>query len=869
MNKNETNRKLYQFELDNNSANKNHRTNAVSTTKYNIITFLPKALLFQFFRLANVYFLVIAIIQSIRIISPLSPATAVAPLAVVLSVSLIREAIEDYMRYRFDKALNSEVVTVFRNRKWIETRSDSLHVGEIVMIKEDTPFPADLVILDSSLPEGISYIETGTLDGEKAPKLKTAVRDTAGLFSDSGEYKSNFTLKGSCIANPPDQNLYFLQANLTIKYGDGETIEWEKTLPADAKQLLLKGAILRNTKWIVGFVVYAGHNTKLIKNSGQSRVKYSKIETLMSRLLVAILVLQMCFCIICAGLNSVYYFKFVQRNPYLPGPLNGPFTDSLISYFSYLLLLNTMIPISLIISLELTKIAQGFFMAWDADMYSFVRKVFVKPGSISLNEELGQINFIFSDKTGTLTCNKMLLKYVVIGDVCYEYGTSSEVKGKSDMQKYGDGFFQQYAGKTSITADKTKFQGFVIKSEKNSNVRLNLENEANVIEEFWKALSICHECSINEKDGKEVYSGESPDEIELVRASAVQGFVNKKSEKNSIRKLTIAGEVREFEILKTFEFNSTRKRSSVIVRDGGVIKLYTKGADNIITASLHPENRKDIHEQIKTYVNDFSLQGYRCLYIGMKVFDQKEYDDFAEELEKANLDLENKEVESEKVTQRIENGIHLLGSTIVEDKLQDRVPETIRDLRLAGIKIWMITGDKIDTAFNIGLSCNLISYDLENFKIEGEKGVLLDTLITKFDEFRMKHNGLPKLPPYSVLIDAVALDNIINPKRVCNRICCTEKCGNSVCDHKKECKNECVDICTRSKLEFSSIAYGAATIICSRVNAEQKAQVVRLIKNYDTTAITLSIGDGNNDVKMINEAHIGNNLSNVRYRYIW
>jgi phospholipid-transporting ATPase len=867
MKNNETYRKVYKFEIDNNLANKNHRTNQISTTKYNIITFLPKALLFQFFRLANVYFLVIAIVQSINFISPINPATSITPLVFVIFVSLIREAIEDYMRYRFDKSLNSELVTVFRNGQWVEAKSESLHVGEIIMVKEDETFPADLIILDSSLPEGITFIETGTLDGEKAPKFKTANKDTAGLLNVNGDYKKSFEMKGSCIANEPDQNLYFLQANFTIKYSEGNTT-LDKTLPMDAKQLLLKGAILRNTKWIIGFIVYAGHNTKLIKNSGHSRVKYSRVEVLMSKLLVTILVLQMFFCMVSAGLNNVYYNNFVKMNPYQPTAQFSVITDSIIAYFSYLLLLQTMIPISLIISLELTKIAQGFFMAFDVEMFSHVRKVFVKPGSISLNEELGQINFIFSDKTGTLTRNKMVLKFVVIGDVCYEYSNENKTS-KSEFKIYGDGYFQRFAGKTEITADKTKYDNFVLTSDENKNVKFSLENEANVIEEFWKALSICHECNINEKDGKEVYTGESPDEIELVRASAVQGFVNKKSTLNSIRKLKLNGENKDYEILNFFEFNSDRKRSSVIVRDNGVIKLYTKGADVVIGKSLHKDNRKDIHDQIKNYINDFSLQGFRCLYVAMKIFSEEEYQQFAKELEEANLNMENKEKEVEKVTAKIENGVYLLGGTIVEDKLQDDVPETIRDLRLAGIKIWMITGDKIDTAFNIGLSCNLISYDLENFKIEGEKGVFLDTLLEKFSAFKAKNSGKQELPPYSVLIDAVALDNIINPKRVCNKRCCVQNCGEPICTHNKKCDESCIDVCERSKHDFAEIAYGAATIICSRVNAEQKAQVVRLIKNYDKKSITLSIGDGNNDVKMINEAHIGKFKFYYRNRCIW
>jgi phospholipid-transporting ATPase len=850
-------RKIYKFEISNNYANKQHRTNKVSTTKYNIVTFLPKALLFQFFRLANIYFLIIAIIQSLKVISPLNPATSVTPLVFVITVSLIREAIEDYMRYRFDKSLNSEVVTVYRNDTWVEAKSESLHVGELVMVKEDTVFPADLIIIDSSLPEGIAFIETGTLDGEKAPKFKTAVKDTAGLLNVKEVPRNGFKLSGNCIANEPDQNLYYLQANFAIQYSDDIKV-LNKTIPMEAKQLLLKGAILRSTKWIIGFVVYAGHNTKLIKNSGQSRVKYSRVETLMSRLLITILFMQMVFCLVSAGLNNAYYRNFVITDPYLPPPEVNPFTDSVIAYFSYLLLLQTMIPISLIISLEMTKVAQGFYMSWDVEMFSRVRGVFVKPGSISLNEELGQVNFIFSDKTGTLTRNKMVLKYVVIGDVCYEYNTTPGYRSdKSDMVVYNDGYFQKYAGKTKFTADKTKFENFVIKSDFNQEIGFNLENEANVIEEYWKALALCHECNISEKEGKEVYTGESPDEIELVRASAVQGFVNKKSTLTSVRRLTISQEVKEFEVLKFFEFSSERKRSSVIVRDNGVIKLYTKGADVIISASLHKDNRKDIHEQVKSYVNDFSLQGFRCLYVGMKIFDEEEYNTLCQELEAAGLNLDDKEEEVKKVTDKFENGVYLIGGTIVEDKLQDDVPETIRDLRLAGIKIWMITGDKIDTAYNIGLSCNLISYDLENFKIEGEKGVYLEDLQERFDAFVDKHKAKPNLPPYSVLIDAIALDHIINPKRVCNRRCCTVQCGQVICHHPKTCDQMCEEVCETYKYDFARIAYGAATIICSRVNAEQKAQVVRLIKNYDKRVTTLSIGDGNNDVKMINEAHIG------------
>lgn len=347
----------YKFYINNTQTNKQqfkHKNNKVSTTKYNIITFLPKALLIQFFRLANVYFLIIAIIQSISIISPLSPSTAVAPLAIVLFVSIVREGYEDFIRYRFDKSLNIEKVTVYRDGAWKETVSQSLHIGELVLVKEDQTFPADLILIDSNMQEGLCYIETGTLDGEKAPKLKLANKEIGGNFGNGDDVKSELNITGMVNTTEPNKDLYYLAGNMTLQYEmNGQKVE--NTVAITAKQLLLKGAILRSTKWIIGTVIYTGHNTKLIKNSGVSRVKFSRVEKLMSKLLIAVLFLQMCFCILAAGLNSFYYNEYVRYAFYLPPPEVNPIIDSLISYFTYMLLLNTMIPISLIITLEIAK----------------------------------------------------------------------------------------------------------------------------------------------------------------------------------------------------------------------------------------------------------------------------------------------------------------------------------------------------------------------------------------------------------------------------------------------------------------------------------------------------------------------------------
>ena len=418
--KNTKKEQFFEFYVNDNIKNReyNLKNNLITTTKYNLFTFIPKSLLYQFSRLSNVYFLFTAIIQSIPLISPLTSLTAIIPLIFVLGVSMIREAIEDLVRNNYDNLNNGEEVIVLRSDKFITAMSKTLRYGEIILVYENKNIPADMILIDSGFSEGTCYVETSSLDGEKALKLKVANKYTQGFVSNdikankgiekcfqSGKYLFNGFIK----INAPNIDLNYINGTFHAKFQkEGSYIEEDINLSTN--ELLLKGSVLKNTNWIIGIVVYTGMNNKIILNSKKPRLKMSKVEKTLNYYLLFIFL----FLIICCVESSVFHHLEYHRHKNFYDNFvyirESPDTESFIIFFTYFLLLNTMIPISLIVTTEIIKLIQSIFIRWDILLYSKWRHCFCSAKSVSIIEELGDVNFIFSDKTGTLTKNQLQFK---------------------------------------------------------------------------------------------------------------------------------------------------------------------------------------------------------------------------------------------------------------------------------------------------------------------------------------------------------------------------------------------------------------------------------------------------------------------------
>ncbi|KXT14146.1 hypothetical protein AC579_9262 [Pseudocercospora musae] len=779
-----------------NASNK-YADNHVSTTKYNAVTFVPKFLFEQFSKYANLFFLFTAILQQIPNISPTNRYTTIVPLGIVLLVSAIKEAVEDNRRRSQDTQLNRSPAralrgTTFQDVKWID-----LKVGDIIRIESEEPFPADVVLLASSEPEGLCYIETANLDGETNLKIKQAIPETAHLVSAAELAR----LGGRVRSEQPNSSLYTYEATLTMQSGGGE-----RELPLAPDQLLLRGATLRNTPYVHGIVVFTGHETKLMRNATATPIKRTNVEHRVNKQILMLGGVLIILSVISSIGDIVVRQTVGSKLWFLQyGSVNvaGQFFGDI---FTYWILYSNLVPISLFVTVEIIKYYQAFLISSDLDIYYPETDTPANCRTSSLVEELGQVEYIFSDKTGTLTCNMMEFRQCSICGVQY----ADEVPEDRRPDEDGNGIYD--------------FRGL-------AQHRSSGQNRSG-IHHFLALLSTCHTVipEINaEKPDAIKYQAASPDEAALVEGAVQLGykFVARKP-----RVVTIEadGELYEYELLAVCEFNSTRKRMSCIYRcPDGKIRCYTKGADTVILERLG--QRDDMVEKTLLHLEEYAAEGLRTLCLAMREIPDSEFHEWWDIFNIAQTTVSgNRAEELDKAAELIEHDFTLLGATAIEDKLQDGVPDTIHTLQTAGIKVWVLTGDRQETAINIGMSCKLISEDMTLLIVNEENAA--DTranIQKKLDAVNSQRSGAVELETLALVIDGKSLTFAL----------------------EKDLEKLFLDLAVMCK-----------AVICCRVSPLQKALVVKLVKRH-LKAILLAIGDGANDVSMIQAAHIGIGISGV------
>lgn len=476
------------------------KSNFIRTSKYSIIDFLPKSILLQFNRYANIYFLVTAIVQSIPQVSPLSPFSAIAPFVFVMALSIIREGYEDYYRHKSDRETNAYPCLIYRNNKFEKDTWKNIHVGDIIKVKDNEFFPADIVSLNSSNEFGVSYMETSSLDGEKNLKPRQSLKETIELTK-NGEPTSEFLGKITC--DQPDAQIHKFDGFLQLDNGTKSIL--------GPKNFMLRGTRLKNTEWVIGVVVYTGFDTKVMKNAETSYIKVSNVEATINNCIMGILVVELILCIFCAAGSYIWNILYLTANGdqghavvYLGKQYNIG-VEALINFFAYFLLLNTMIPISLIVTLEFVKLFQSFFIMKDQDMYNNEKKRFANVSSTSIIEELGQVEYIFTDKTGTLTCNRMEFKLCMIGNKLY--GDRSVLKDPNSASIAANNpkrrAIQNPAEGVEYTFNDRSL-GVDLRGEADVEVQVDffgkdipsIRSHRLLMNEFMKCLSLCHDCVI-------------------------------------------------------------------------------------------------------------------------------------------------------------------------------------------------------------------------------------------------------------------------------------------------------------------------------------------------------------------------------------
>lgn len=376
--------------------------NTIRSSKYTVWNFLPRQLFAQFSKLANFYFLSVSILQMIPGLSTTGSFTTIVPLCFFVTLSMVKEGYDDFCRYRLDKAENNRVISVLHAdnpaastiggaskslsmtsapRHWVTKKWREVRVGDIVRLVRNEAAPADLVILHALGSNGTAYIETMALDGETNLKSKQALAPLAKSCKTAEEI---FQCKANFVVEDPNLDLYNFEGKCSVA---------DETLPLTNNEIIYRGSILRNTAELFGMVIHSGEECKIRMNASKNpRIKAPALQAVVNKIVIIIVI----FVLVLAIFNTIAYqiwYKTTERNAWYLKEARVPFFPILASF---IILFNTMIPLSLYVSLEIVKLFQLVLMK-DIHMYDEDSNTPMESRTSTINEELGQVKYVFID----------------------------------------------------------------------------------------------------------------------------------------------------------------------------------------------------------------------------------------------------------------------------------------------------------------------------------------------------------------------------------------------------------------------------------------------------------------------------------------
>ena len=866
--------------------------NSICTSKYTAVSFIPLSLLEQFRRIANLYFLFISVLMILGTYtslfdSPLTPWSTLIVLFIVVTVSIIKNGLEDLKRHQADRRTNYRIGKKFVNDKSLNTEQYAdvnwlnIKVGDIIKVSNNDDFPADMIVLCTSENLGAAYIETSNIDGETSLKLKASVRsaDSSGLplfNTPTSISQSHFTIQCD-------------QPNSIIDQFNGTVLLNNKESYVDSASLLLRGSTLRNTKWILGVVVYTGKETKIVMNSRRAPFKLSTIERTMNNIIYVILAAQILLSVVSLILFIVWkdmnyddldYLCFNYTDStntlYSDGcSEDDKYTDG--GYFlTFFILYSNFLPISMYVTVEICNYFQAYFIDSDVHMYHNNSNTPASAKTSDMNADLGMIEYIFCDKTGTLTENEMVYRQCSI------------------------------AGHVHVNDPKLLENNLTYESF--DNIKRHSNTAGTVYSEFILCMALCHTIVLDSDTGD--VKSESPDESALYYAASDLGysFVGRDYGIIYLENRTTKARV-AYKLMATIPFDSTRKRMSIIVcNPENKYVLYSKGADNVMfdRAGGYMDERgaivtdNSLRKSLDSHLDSFGYIGLRTLVLARKQLTVEEYTSFSNTWSEAERSRVNREELMATAARIVENNLIILGATGVEDRLQDGVPECVTSLRNAGIKLWVLTGDKVETAINIAYSTGFLGHHMMVIKLidsnvsgvsnSNESEVLkrkLESLLNHFSKLisskpqmdRIMRNIHASIQQVVFGKSSSAAENVLSddenhasPMHGNDAIPLIDRGSSNINidDVTSDHLSMIVDGSTLLKIFgdnsieplFLKLATICRTVVACRVSPEQKRLMVRMVKlGVSPRPVTLAIGDGANDVAMIQEAQIGVGIS--------